>query len=161
MASLPTTRPGDVIRQFATELPGDLRISPERLAAAYRERERQVLQVKRSAPKLQAASREPCPFCHVPGFKGCAHFLPFDPPDRTMKHGVPSAITICQLDPADRHPLHAEMKAFCERTGMTRTALCRNAGFDSMLFPRLQSGARPLPATIAAMRAYMRDYEGE
>lgn len=30
--------------------------------------------------KLPAPSRDPCFWCETPGFKGCAHWLPFEAP---------------------------------------------------------------------------------
>ena len=32
------------------------------------------------ARMARATSREECPRCGVPGFKGCAHQLPYEPP---------------------------------------------------------------------------------
>lgn len=54
-----------------------------------------------------------------------------------------------------RHPIYDEIVEFCRATGMTRTGVCREAGFNSALFTRIQEGATPSDATLATLRAYM------
>lgn len=46
-------------------------------------------QVAKSIPLQPAPSREECPRCGIPGFKGCAHFLPCEPvviDPKVLKH---------------------------------------------------------------------------
>lgn len=163
MASLPTTRPGDVIRQLAGELPGDLRISPKRLAAAYRERSRQVLPVKRAAPMTQAPSREPCPFCHVPGFKGCAHFLPFEPPavpcfSEGASPPEPQRPSVLRGVRGEKkvHPLYGIIVAYCEREDITTFAFGRRLSPpDPELAYRLSHGSQPTVETVRKALQYI------
>lgn len=50
----------------------------DRYVAAMRERPRPQAR-RNNQPTVQAPSSGPCPFCGVPGFKGCDHFLPLGP----------------------------------------------------------------------------------
>ncbi len=167
MGSLPTTRPGDVIRQLASEMPGDLRISPARLAAAYRERERRSAAVSRPAPTVLATSRRPCPFCHVPGFRGCAHFLPFEPPavpDLRERISPPDGQRASVLRGGgiveERHPIYDLIVAFCEREGITPYAFGIASRGDADLVVRLRLGSQPKPETVDAIWHYIDENGG-
>lgn len=168
MASLPTTRPGDVIRQFASEVPGDLRLSPARLAAAYRERERQIVPDRRPAPTVMAASREPCPFCHVPGFRGCAHFLPYEPsPVPCLSEGAsppePERPSVLRGVRGDKklHPLYGIIAAYCEREGISVRAFGRRLSPpDPELGYRLSQGSCPTNEKVVSVLHYIDDHGG-
>lgn len=51
-----------------------------RFAAAMREKPRPAPRAL-PAPTTPAPGRDPCEHCGVPGFKGCAHYLPCEPVD--------------------------------------------------------------------------------
>jgi hypothetical protein len=53
--------------------------------------------------------------------------------------------------------LLAEIRAYCARTGMTRTRFGVEALNDGHLLARLQSGREPRWATIARVRKFMRN----
>lgn len=162
MASVATTRPGDVIRQLAGELPGELRVSPERLAAAYRERACKVAAVRPAAPKEPAISREPCPFCHIPGYRGCAHFLPYVPPtlpEFDARVSPPDGERMSILrgggTKEKRHPIYDEIVEFCERAEITIFAFGRFVTGDPDLVRRLRLGSQPKPETLVRIQHYI------
>ena len=62
-----------------------------RLAAAHRAR-RHTPKAPAVPPVLYPAqSRDECAICGVPGFKGCAHQLPFEPIDPTHLKASPAS----------------------------------------------------------------------
>lgn len=81
----------------------------QRLAAAYRARGND-LAPPRPVPTRRAPSRDPCPYCEVPGFKGCAHFLPCEP----VAIGRPSS----GVDPGKRRAAELERRHSGGQYGM-------------------------------------------
>lgn len=50
-----------------------------RLAAAFQARAAAAKPKPAQRPKRQAQSNEECVHCGIPGFRGCDHFLPYEP----------------------------------------------------------------------------------
>lgn len=106
----------EVIRAAAAKVakrsPAGTQIDWRRVASAHAVASARASTIRKSkgVPSRIAPSREECPLCGIPGWKGCAHFLPCEEPPQ----GEP-----CAADPKPR----SQMKFTGKRQGIGASRL--------------------------------------